>query len=194
MKRLHQLILRCSQNGWLFLGALLGFALTLFALLQVGERFAAVTQGAEPFDLQNGLTLTAIFAQLPTYTDQSRRLYLLFTLIDYLFPLCAGLWVAGAAAFFVRHTLPVFYQRVVERRGFLLLLLPTFFDWAENLTSAALIYLAPTAHWLATLVLLCKQAKLATLNVTQGVLLLLGLYYVGVWWRKRQPHGRINSG
>lgn len=184
MKRLQQLVLRCSQNGWLFVGALLGFALTLFALLQVGERFAIVTQGAEPFDLQNELTVSAIFAQLPTYTDQSRRLYLLFTLIDYLFPLCAGLWVAAAAAFFVRHTLPTFYQRMVERQGFLLLLLPTFFDWAENLTGAALIYLAPATHWLATLLLLCKQAKLTTLYATQGLLLLLGLFYGLAWLRQ----------
>lgn len=190
MKRLHQLILRCSQNGWLFLGALLGFALTLFALLQIGVRFAAVTQGAEPFDLQNDLTLNAIFTQLPIYTDQSRRLYLLFTLIDYLFPLCAGLWVAGAAAFFVRYTLPVFYQRMVERQGFLLLLLPTFFDWAENLASAALIYLAPTVHWLATLLLLCKQAKLTTLYATQGLLLLLGLFY-GVAWLRQRLRGKV---
>lgn len=143
-------MLRRSQNGWLFLGALLSFALTLVALLQVGERFATVTQGAEPFDLQNELTLNAIFTQLPTYTDQSHRLYLLFTLVDYLFPFCAGLWVAAAAAFSVRHAL--------------------------------LIYLAPTVGWLATLLLLCKQAKLGTLNVTQG-LLLLGLHYGVVWWR-----------
>ena len=190
MKQLHQLVLRCSQNGWLFGGALLGFVLTLLALLQVGERFAAVTQGAEPFDLQNELTLTAIFAQLPTYSDLSRRLYLLFTFIDYLFPLCAGLWVAGAAAFFLRHAAPTLYQWLVQRQGFLLLLLPTFFDWAENLTGAALIYVVPTARWLATLLLLCKQAKLGTLYMTQGLVVLLALYSGVIWWRKRTINPR----
>ena len=102
LRALNRLIIRVSGSGWLVLAAALtGFA-CLTAMNRIAADFPAVAGGAVPFDLQNDLTSDQVLAQLAGYTDGARRLYGLFTAIDYLFPFAAGLFLAGISAFGMR--------------------------------------------------------------------------------------------
>lgn len=180
MTSLHALILRASRSLGAFLALVLGFSLLLTALLRIGTAFATVTAGHLPFDLQNNLSVDEITAQLPRYTDASRSLYGLFALIDTAFPLVGGLMTAAAAAFLTRRASPDVYTRVEARRGFLVLITPTLFDWLENVAILAAIFTYPPgARPLFTLVVVFKKLKLASLALCQTAILLLAASALG---------------
>jgi hypothetical protein len=179
MQWLHSLLLRCSRSLWAFVAIWLGSTLSIFVLLRIGVAFAAATEGLQPFDLQNDLTVDAALAQLPRYTAESHRLYALFAAVDFVFPLVASLASAATAAFLLRHGLPSVYARLEARRGLLVLLLPTLFDWLENVAALAFIYLGGTpSPPLATLLVVFKRLKLGSLNLLWALLMLLTLVAV----------------
>ena len=169
--RLQDLVVRISRTWWLYLIVLLLFIGSLRALTRIGERFPAYAGGATPFDLQNDLRADQVYPQLAGYTAQARELYYAFTLIDYAFPFFAGLFIAATVAFALRNSLPRLYAALVARKLLLVLMLATAFDWLENVTAVSTIVLYPTeVSWLPTLLEVAKKGKLATLVVSNGVL------------------------
>lgn len=168
---LHALVVRTSGSRGLYaLAVLLGPALLFIVLMPVAQRFAVATAGLPPFDMQNDLTVAAVFEQLPSYTDASRRWYYLFTAADYVFPVFASLFLGATGAFFLRRGFPAAYARLDGWHALALYFLPAIFDWAENVVSLVVILgypaeLEPAAH----LLVLAKQAKLATLTLFQGL-------------------------
>ena len=169
--RLQDLVVRISRTWWLYLIVLLLFIGSLRALTRIGERFPAYAGGATPFDLQNDLRGDQVYPQLAGYTAQARELYYAFTLIDYAFPFFAGLFIAATVAFALRSSLPRLYAALVARKLLLVLMLATAFDWLENVTAVSTIVLYPTeVSWLPTLLEVAKKGKLATLVVSNGVL------------------------
>ncbi len=179
MSWLQGLLLRCSRSPLAFIAAVLVFCLSFFGLFRITAAFAEVTGGFQPFDMQNALDVDGVLAQLPLYTGDSRRLYAWFAATDFVFPAVGGLVVGGAAAFLMRHGLPSVYARFEARRGFVLFLLPTLFDFLENVAALAVIFRAPPpSQPLATILVVFHQLKLGSLILGHGTLLLLALVLV----------------
>ena len=186
LENLNQFIIRCSFSFGKVLLLFIGFFGSLQALLFIGERFGPHAGGALPFDLQNWLTVEEIFAQLPNYTDQAFTLYFVFASIDFLFPLFAGLFLAVLWAWVLRHTQPRWYDRALQSNLFVLLLIPTIFDWVENVMFLSLILSWPNELMLAAQAgVLAKKAKLVTTWMAQGSTALILLFGLIVWASRR---------
>ena len=185
--RLSQLIIRISMSAWLFVATTAIFGGTLAALIQIGSAFPQYAAGAQPLDLQNELAPEQVFPQIANYTERARQLYYLFTAIDYVFPLAAGLFLAAAGAFALRHGLPGIYALMVERRLLPLFLLASAFDWCENVAAITAVLGYPDAPAaVASLLVAAKRAKLLFMMLTQGVVAVLLLIAAARWLGRRR--------
>ena len=184
--RLQELIVRISRTWWLYFIVLFLFIGSLRTLMRIGERFPAFAGGATPFDLQNDLRADQVYAQLAGYTPQARELYYAFTLIDYAFPFFAGLFITATVAFALRSSLPRLYDALVARNLLLVLMIPTAFDWLENVAAVSAIVQYPfEVSWLPTLLVFAKKCKLATLMVSNSAMFAALLLAAGYWLVKR---------
>ena len=166
---LNALIMRCAWSWPGMAIAMVGFAGTLFTLIQISQAFVPVTSGFEPFDAQNDLTAAAVHQQLTAYSADSRRLYLYFTLVDYAFPFFAGLFTAAVVAFFAGVSFPRAAAWVGRRRLWALFFVGPLFDWMENVFAAFVVFSdAPT--WSVTGMLLAKKLKLALVLTSQAAM------------------------
>jgi len=182
LSRLQNLVIRTSRTWWLYLGVVVLFVGSLLSLLRIGERFPAHAGGNPPFDLQNGLSTAEVYPQIATYTDTARELYHVFTLIDYVFPFSAGLFIAATAAFALRNSLPKWYAVLTARNLLPVFMLGTAFDWLENIAALSAISLYPAeTGWLPVLLVLAKRLKLACVMAGQLAMLLLLVYAAGNW-------------
>jgi hypothetical protein len=180
MLRLQGLLLRFSRSPLAFIAAVLVFCLSFFGLFRINQAFAVVTGGFQTFDMQNDLDVAGVLAQLPLYTGESRRLYAWFAATDFVFPAAGGLFVGATAAWLMRHGLPSVYARFEARRGFVLFLLPTLFDFLENVAALTVIFLeSPPSRPLATILVGFHQLKLGTLILGHGTILVLALLLGG---------------
>ncbi len=180
---LNRLIIRVSANPWLFIATTVIFITSLRALMQIGETFPAVAGGAQPFDLQNGLTGEQVLLQLAGYTDAAVRQYSIFTAIDYVFPFAAGLFLAAITAFCLRRAFPGVYAAMAGRKLLPLLMLGSLFDWAENVAAITAILAYPdTTPGMATAIVLAKRLKLACVVISQvlALLLLMATLFIGI--------------
>ncbi len=184
--RLEEFVLRVSRTWWLYLGVLFLFVGSLQALTRIGQKFPAFAGGSIPFDLQNDLRADQVYAQLAGYTEPARELYYAFTLIDYAFPFFAGLFITATVAFALRNGLPGVYAAVIARKLLLVLMLPTAFDWLENVSAVSAILVYPTeVRWLPLLLVAAKKCKLATLVVSNVVMAGVVLVATGAWLLRR---------
>jgi len=184
--RLQDFVLRISRTWWLYLAVFVLFGGSLQALTRIGDRFPAFAGGAAPFDLQNGLRAEEVYPQLAGYTEQARELYYAFTLIDYAFPFFGGLFITATVAFALRNSLPRVYDALVARQLLLLLMIPTAFDWLENVAAVSAIVQYPAeVSWLPGALVFAKKCKLATLLASNGAMLLALLVAAGTWLAKR---------
>mgnify|MGYP001824002137 CR=1 FL=1 len=189
IRTLNQFIVNCSHSWWKFLLLLGGQLGTMAVLMNITGRFPAVTGGYEPFDMQNTLSAADIFAQLATYTPEAFRLYWVFQAVDYLFPLFAGLMLATAGTFALRHASPGLYARAEARATLPLFLVPTVFDWLENLNLLWVVAAWPDqAQLAASLGVVAKLGKLATLNVVFALFGIL-LVWAAIRWIARRVSG-----
>jgi hypothetical protein len=186
LDRLQDLVLRISRTWWLYLPVLFLFVGSLQALTRIGKRFPAYAGGAIPFDLQNDLRTDQVYTQLAGYTEPARELYYAFTLIDYAFPFFGGLFIAATVAFALRSSLPRLYAAVLSRKLLLVLMIPTAFDWLENVSAVSAIVLYPTeVRWLPLLLVASKTCKLATLLLSNVALAAALLFAAGAWLSRR---------
>ncbi len=185
--RLQDFILRISRTWWLYVTVFLLFLGSLQMLMRIGTRFPDVAGGAKPFDLQNELVASAVYPQLAGYTAQAFELYYAFTLIDYAFPLFAGLFISATVAFALRNSLPRFYEALVARKLLLVLMIATAFDWLENLAAIAAIGFYPTEFaWLPVLLVIMKKFKLAFMVFSNGAMFAAVLIAAGCWLLRRR--------
>jgi hypothetical protein len=176
MRWYNDLVVRVSQSAFLWLmSTVFAFGSLLFVFKNINIPFELAV-GAPMFDFQNELTVAQIFAQLPYYDEQVRALYSAFLFIDFYFPFFAGLTLAAAAAWAWRYLAPGFYENFRTRSLFALFLIPTLFDWSENLSAIAVVNAWPDElTWAAGLLVLFKKGKLATvllLNLITGASLI----------------------
>ncbi|MCH5375885.1 MAG: hypothetical protein JJ992_18095 [Planctomycetes bacterium] len=183
---LNRFIISCSQSWWKFLLIFLGQTGSLQLLTRITNQFPAVAAGSEPFDMQNELTDGQIFTQLEGYTDAAFDLYTQFQLIDYFFPLFAGLLLATVCAFSLRIAAPGAYRTAEQNNLFLLLLVPTLFDWLENISLLRVVTAWPEqAQVAANVAVWAKMGKLSTMSVAFAVTGALLLAAATIWVRNR---------
>jgi hypothetical protein len=182
MRWYNDLVIRTSKSPWLFINsAVFAFGSLAFVFFNINVAFEA-TVGAQMFDFQNGLTSDQIFAQLENYDESTRALYHAFLFIDFYFPFFAGLVMAAAGAFAWRHLMPVRYEAIRARNLFALFLIPTLFDWGENIFALIVVNTWPEElGWAAAGLVLCKQGKLAGIMFFQAIVF-LSLVLVLVKW------------
>jgi len=191
LQSLNDLMLRFSRSWPLFLlAAVVTFGSLYLFTGVIGPRFAELTGGSPPFDLQNALTVDQVYEQLPAYPEDARRLYYLFSAIDFAFPLFASLFLAAIAAFSLRYLWPTGYDWVTERRLWVLLLLPAVFDWAENVFALTVITnYGQELRGAAAMLIYAKLGKLSLVTVSQllawGLLLLAAIKWVRVRLSRR---------
>ncbi len=182
MRWYNDLVIRVSESLFLWLmSALFAFGSLYFVFLNLGIPFEQIV-GAPMFDFQSRLTVAQIFAQLPNYDEQARAIYRAFLFIDFYFPFFAGLVMAAAGAFAWRHLAPGFYAKVTSRNLLALFLIPTLFDWSENISAIIVVGAYPSElGWAAGLLVLSKMGKLATVMLAQA-LVGLSLLAAAIKW------------
>jgi len=186
ISRINQFIIICSQSWWKFLLIFLGQFGTMRVLTSITEEFPLVTAGDVPFDMQNTLQSGQIFNQLEGYTERAFDLYMRFQAVDYFFPLFAGLLLATICAFSLRMASPRLYTAAGEKNLFVLLLIPTVFDWLENLNLLYVVSVWPNqAELAAKLAVAAKMAKLGSTGLAMLVTLALLLWGTSQWLSRR---------
>ena len=173
MRWYNDLVVRTSRSPWLFVNsAIFAFGSLAFVFMNINVPFEAAV-GAPMFDLQNGLTTEQIFVQLANYDDEARSLYHAFLFVDFYFPFFAGLVMAAAGAFALRYLSPKRYDAIRMRSLFAVFLIPTVFDWGENIFALTVVNAWPEPLvWAAAGLVLCKKCKLAGVIFFQGVVFL----------------------
>jgi len=178
MRWYNDLVIRVSQSAfWWIMSTVFAFGSLYFVFLNLGLPFERIV-GAPMFDFQNQLTVEQIFAQLPNYDELAIGLYTAFLFIDFYFPFFAGLVMAAAGAFAWRHLAPRIYAWITRRNLLAIFLIPTVFDWCENLCAILIVDAYPDElHWAANALVLCKMGKLSTMMLLQTI---VGLSLVAV--------------
>ena len=173
MRWYNDLVIRVSQSAfWWVMSAVFAFGSLYFVFFNLGVPFERIV-GSPMFDFQNQLTVEQIFEQLPNYDEDATAIYHAFLFVDFYFPFFAGLVVAAAGAFAWRHLAPGFYEMVASRKLFAIFLIPTLFDWSENICASVVVDTYPNEiAWAANLLVLSKMGKLTTMmlgNTIVGV-------------------------
>ncbi|MGI9290374.1 MAG: hypothetical protein ACR2QG_03745 [Gammaproteobacteria bacterium] len=194
LTKLNRFIINASISWKMFLLVVAGQAATMGVMMgYVNQQFPAESGGNLPFDMQNDLTVEQIFSQLESYTDKAFELYTIFQIADYVFPVVAGLVLAIICAFGLRNTSEKFYTVAIEKNLFIYILIPTLFDWLENLSLLCVVVGWPEKMSnAATIAVIAKQGKLGTLNISfavAGILLITGL----IGWTRNQTRKRTED-
>jgi hypothetical protein len=187
MRRLNDLIIRWSRRWWPLLAAAVAGLVSFQLLVLIGERFAAVTGGYQPFDLQNPLSLQAMQEQLPRYTAASRTLYWIFIAADMVFPVAAALPLALLLAKALRGIDRVWAASALRRGVALMPFLVAVLDWIENGFFVATVALHPReiTTW-ATLALAMKTTKVGLLLLLNPMIAGLALGAMIAWLAARR--------
>ncbi len=192
MRWYNDLVIRVSQSAFLWvMSAVFAFGSLYFVFMNLGVPFEKIV-GAPMFDFQRQLTVEQIFAQLPNYDEQARAIYRAFLFVDFYFPFFAGLVMAAAGAFAWRHLAPGFYAKVTGRKLLAIFLVPTLFDWSENISAIIVVGAYPQElHWAASLLVVSKMGKLATVLLAQAIVW-LSLLAAAIKWASARG-GLIDS-
>jgi hypothetical protein len=131
--------------------ALMMFVLAIAALTFMGAvitpAFQDATGGLRPFDLNLEITAEQMYRDLPAYTDRSRRLYLGFAIVDYIYPAAAALFFAMLWAWMFKKW-PGRAFDLLQRYGiFLLPFIYMLIDWSENAGFLYIVFSYPEQHY-----------------------------------------------
>jgi hypothetical protein len=186
IQTLNRIILRWSQDWRAWFASVLLFALSFQSLFLIGDQFAAVTAGYQPFDLQNPLAVATVLEQLPAYSAASRAIYWLFVLADTIFPALGVLPFALLLGRALRTLSPALAGRGLALVPFVVTLL----DWVENVCYVLAIHLYPAnvTIW-ATLGVALKNSKIGFGIISNLVILILALVAAVLWARQRSASG-----
>lgn len=186
---LQNLIVRISRTWWLYL-LVTGLAVgSLLVLQEIAAAFRPPASGLDPLDLQNQLAPGEVYAQFASYEPGAAEIYLRFALVDFGFPLFAGLFVAATIAWSLRSALPGLYRALTDRRLLVLPLLGTAFDWMENLAVLIALGLYPVeVGGLPALVVGAKCLKLGAVAISNlamfGLLAVAAARHAGQVFRR----------
>jgi hypothetical protein len=190
-RKLQELIIAVAASPWRF-ALVAAVAFGSFRILSgIDAGFPTVAGGHQPFDMQNALTVDAVYPQLSAWSPAAVRSYFVFSAVDWLFPAAAGLFLAATIAACLRYAAPALWARVTGRTLLPLLLLPTAFDWLENSFALATVALYPAeSAWLPAALVAAKRAKLGGLLIVQPLMLGCTAFAAGTavsrWWHRRR--------
>jgi hypothetical protein len=191
---INTFIIDCSRSWWKFLLLFIGQAGTMATLNNITAQFPAVSGGNIPFDMQNNLSAADIFTQLEGYTERAFDLYMIFQAVDYLFPVVAGLLLATVCAFALRTASAKYFAAAAQKNLFVLLLVPSAFDWLENINLLWVVTAWPDqAQLAANLAVAAKIGKLSTMTLAFIVTTGLLMWAVGAWLGRRFRSGAAND-
>ncbi|MEC9375736.1 MAG: hypothetical protein VYA80_05115 [Pseudomonadota bacterium] len=152
----------------------------MFMAFIITPAFQEATSGLSPFDLNFDINAEQIYQDLPFYTDQSRRLYLGFAIVDYIYPALVAIFFSMFWAWIFSKAPNKFFDKLIS---FGILLFPFLYmlvDWAENTGFLLLIYYYPEEfRGIADVASVLKSFKPKVMNflfVLTLIFITLGLY------------------
>ena len=149
----------------------------------------AATGGLDPFDITFPLSAEDIVAGLDRYNAEAREAYLVFTIVDVVFPITSGLFSSLLYAQLIGLS-GFTWLIATGKRGLVLLpFVPTLIDLVENIGFHILITTPPTEPAeLAAATAFVHGAKLQAMGLlwaTMGILIVLALTGTIMRWRQR---------
>ena len=182
-------------NQWILKNATLPRVILAFAVMSgliywmntLTPAFQAATDGHMFFDMQIPITEEMMLSQLPSYTEESKSLYMYFMVIDYLFPPMAGLFTALLWGWMMTR---VESGVLVTLSGSGLLLFPfisSLLDWLENIGFLGTALLYPSRiEWLTQSGVLFRQAKLLFMGANAAITLVIVLLLLTALFSRRK--------
>jgi hypothetical protein len=164
----------------------LSFVLMAFV---IAPEFGEATSGLKPFDLNFGITAEMIYQQLPSYTDLSRRIYVQFAIIDFIYPAAAASFFVLLWAWLFKRAPNRFFKQVADLGMLPVPFLFAIVDWLENFGFLIVIFSYP-----AKLPAIASSAGTlkATKPLIELVIVVATLVFVTVvLWDRRQR--RLND-
>ena len=146
IKRFNNFLFTQASGAKIILMLLLTIASFYVMAFVVVPLFQEATAGLQPFDLNTGIDAQQMYQELPSYTDESRRLYAWFAVADYIYPIANAAFFALLWAWMFAKAPNPFFAGL---RNYGILLLPFLFtlvDWSENLGFLIVIFNYPTEY------------------------------------------------
>ena len=146
--------------------------------------FEAATSGYRPIDLQFPITVDLLQEQLPAYGPDSRRIYVWFQVVDFIFPALAGLFTALLWAWMVNLAGLAILDRLAGAGLLLVPFVPAVFDWLENVGFLILVFAYPPLPMgVAEISVVLREIKLIAMTVNgtlTGLIVVLALGSAGI--------------
>ncbi len=159
------------------------------------EPFQAVTNGYDFIDMQIPITADSILAQLPSYTDDSRRLYLYFMIVDYIFPPLAGLFLSLLWAWMLQLVPTPLTTELFHSPFIAFPFLAALLDWAENIGFFYTVWTYPNySESLLGAAVWFRELKLIFMNANFLGAGIIVVVVFGLWLRQRSSQRRGNAG
>jgi hypothetical protein len=147
------------------------------------------TGGLDPFDITFPLSADDILSGLDRYNAEAQRAYLVFTLVDVVFPISSGLFSSLMYAQLISLSGFPWLISAAKRGLVLLPFVPTLIDLVENVGFHILITSPPIApSLLASVTAAVHGVKLPAMGViwaTMSCLIVLALAGKTKRWRQR---------
>jgi hypothetical protein len=161
------------RSPWRYLGLLIVVVLVQWSLFRADSVFEQIS-GYPTLDTQNDLTVAEAVAQIRTYSSEAVSVYELFAVIDYAFPLAASLLLSATVLFLVRWANRRTSWNVPPAIA-LICMLPTLFDYAENIGLAVAVAAGGSEPALSFGIAM-KAGKLASLGLASVTVAGTALY------------------
>lgn len=156
-----------TVTPWRFIGLVITMVLVQWSLFRA-EAVFTVLSGLPTIDTQGVLPVDDVVRQIQSYSTDAVLAYELFAVIDYGFPLLAGLVQAASALWLIRVANVRSHRQVPQWLVLIFLLAPAF-DYLENIAIAIAIATdgSPVA---VTMALVFKAGKLSMLALSSAAL------------------------
>ena len=122
---------RGTAGNMLFWFLVVAACVAAFGLL-IGPPFRESTGGVDAIDLQFPLNAEIIYSQLASYTEETKRLYVWFAVVDYVFPPAMAMFMALLWAWLFAKAPNGVYTFLVGAGVFALPFVVALLDWLEN--------------------------------------------------------------
>jgi hypothetical protein len=149
--------------------------------------FQDATNDLRPFDLNLGITAEIMYRDLPAYTERSRRLYVWFAIVDYIYPAAVAAFFSLLWAWIFNKVPTPFFDRLRAAGILIFPFLYALVDWLENAGFLFVIFGYPGEYpVIANLAGTLKQMKPFVLLSVVALTVLLTV--TGVWQARRRSH------
>jgi hypothetical protein len=134
-----------ASSNWvvLLVSFIIAVASFVYMAAVLVPQFSAATAGLVPFDLNFGITAETMYAELPSYTAESRRVYAWFAFVDFVYPFFAGLFFSLLWARLLTGTSCGIFDGLLTAGAVFLPFIYTLIDWGENIGFLIVVFSYP---------------------------------------------------